>query len=222
MTNAYTKTGAMHTRQEIPCQDAVYAAENANMKIIVQADGVSACENSHIGAAEACKAAAEYVLRYGAVLSDCNDEKLACLILEEVVYALEEKAKALGVRAESLSSTLSFCCVHKRNRHCLVFRLGDGGVYLLEDGKADHFLSPDRGHTVSTMTRGAYRAARIRRADLPGQAQILLCSDGVTAAMDDAEQGSAIRACMASRDFEGLKRLLDRSSTPDDCCFIVL
>lgn len=222
MNITYTKTGAMHLEKNIPCQDAVYAAQNSRMKIIVLADGVSACENSHIGAAAACKAAADYVLEYACALSGCDGQKLAFLILEQVVFVLEEQAKELGVRPETLSSTLSFCCISKQTRNCILFHLGDGGVYLLEDGGAELLLPPSAGRTPSTLTRGAYRAARVRRVDLPGQAQVLLCSDGVTKAMNDPDCGEALRRAMASRDFEGMKRLLDQAHTPDDCCFITI
>lgn len=222
MNITYTKTGAMHLEGGIPCQDVVYAGENTRYKIIVLADGVSACENSHIGAAVACQAAADYLLEFGASLSQCDDQKIACLVLEQVVFALEEKAAELGVRPESMSSTLSFCWISKSDRSCIVFHLGDGGVYLLEEQRAEPLTRSCGSRTVSTMTRGASRAVRMRRMDLPGQAQVLLCSDGVSRAMADPDLGSRLHSAMLCRDFGGMMRLLDQAHTPDDCCFIVI
>lgn len=224
MIFSYTKTGAGHLESGTPCQDAVYTAETAKLIFIALADGVSACENSHIGARTACRTAAQYVTGYASALAGCDDQKLAFLILEQVVFALEEQAAALGCAPESLSSTLSFCCVSKDSRFAVVFRLGDGGIYAITPEETEMLLRPavcPGGAPASTMTRNAYKAAQIRRLDLPGDTRVLLCSDGVLKALADPALGPELKQCLSGQNFQGMKALLDQADTADDCSFIV-
>lgn len=222
MITAYTKTGSAHARDGIPCQDAAYFAENQKMLFIALADGVSECANSHIGAEVACHAAGEYLLEYAQSLADFSDQKFAYLVLEQVVFVLEEKAAELGCAPESLSSTLHFCCVNRKSRSMIAFSLGDGAVYTLEQDSAALLIPPARdvpGGTASTMTRNAYKSAQIRRASLPARTRVLLCSDGVLKAISDAEDAQGQR--LSPGDPEGLKAGLDRTENFDDCSFIV-
>lgn len=224
MITAYTKTGSAHARDGIPCQDAVYFAENPKMLFIALADGVSECPNSHIGAQVACRAAGDYLLEYAQSLAAFSDQKLAYLILEQVVFALEEKAAELGCAPESLSSTLSFCCVNRKSRSMIAFHLGDGAVYTLEQENAALLIPPARdglGGTVSTLTRNAYKAVQIRRASLPGQTRVLLCSDGVLKAASAPDCTDDLRQSLSLGDPEGLKAALDQAENFDDCSFII-
>lgn len=224
MTHSYVKTGALHMQANTPCQDAVFFSETPKLLLIALADGVSECENSHIGAVLACKTAAEYVLEYASTLNEFDDQKVAYLILDQVVFALEEKAAELGCSPESLSSTLCFCCVNRQSRNMVAFSLGDGGVFTIQNGQAELLLAPRQtalGGTAGTMTRDAYRAVQIRRCALPAGTQVLLCSDGMLKVLDEPAHSDAVRGAMACGNFEGLKTLLERAHTNDDCSFIV-
>lgn len=77
------------------------------------------------------------------------------------------------------------------------------------------------GAPAGTMTRNAYKAAQIRRLDLPGDTRVLLCSDGVLKALADPALGATLAQCLSDRNFQGMKSLLDQAVTADDCSFIV-
>lgn len=222
MITAYTKTGSRHQEANIPCQDAVYHIQTENLTVLALADGVSACPLSHIGAEVACRAAAEYVAEFAGSLSQCSEQKLAYLILDQVRFCLEEKAREIGCKPQDLSSTLTLCCIPNATRNALLFQLGDGGVFALEGGEVTSLFPLHRtpGGPVSTMTSGAHRAARIRRIPLPGMAQVLLCSDGLLKAFASQREEKPISGALERGDLNRMTQLLDTGSFADDVSFI--
>lgn len=222
MITTYTKTGEAHAVSGDACQDAVYHLQTGDLTILALADGVSACANSRIGAQTACRAGAEYVARFHDTFAGCDEKKLAYLIGDQVRYALEQQAAELGCAPESLASTLMLCCVHHSTRETLLYCLGDGGVFAVEDGGAVRLMGPVRmpGGPANTMTRNGYRAARIRRIPLPGDTGVLLCSDGLLKALAGAERCPPAAEALERGDLQALGELLEHHSFSDDISFI--
>lgn len=218
----YAKTGTHHLNAGTACQDAVYFRDTPEFRFFAVADGASACENSALGAAVACRAAADYFLAYGNTLAECSDEKMAYLILDQVRFALEETAREHDIAPETMSSTLTFCCLKRQNMELLVFHLGDGAVYLLDGSTAEQVVKPFRCRNAPplTMTVNAYKTVQIRRLSPAPQTRIFLCTDGLLKLMDTPE-GKSVPELLACRDFEGLSELLDETRSFDDCSFLV-
>lgn len=219
--HTYFRTGLRHLASGIGCQDAIYSREEGDLRFFAIADGASACENSRLGAETACRAAADYYLRYHATLDDCSDEKIAWLILDQVRFSLEELAAEKKIPAGSLSSTLTFCCVNTQTLEMLAFQLGDGAVYLADRCAAHQSVAPCCCRTAPplTMTRNAYKAVQIRRFSLTPGTQILLCTDGLLKLLSGS-RGEEIRLCLDQRNWDGLCDILDEAESQDDCSFI--
>lgn len=218
----YFRTGLRHLASGTECQDTVYTREAGTLRFYAIADGASSCENSRLGAETACRAAADYYLRYHATLDDCSDEKIAYLILDQVRFSLEELAREKNIAPGSLSSTLTFCCVDTQTLEMLAFQLGDGAVYLADRNTTHQSMAPCCCRTAPplTLTRNAYKAAQIRRFSLTPGAQILLCTDGLLKLLS-GPRGEDIRACLDRRDWDGLCDILDEAESQDDCSLLV-
>lgn len=218
----YSKTGTYHLSAGTGCQDALLFRDTPEYRFLALADGASGCENSRLGAEVACRAAADYYLTYGSTLKSCADEKAAYLILDQIRFCLEEAAAEQDVAPDSLSSTLTFCCIHKKRREMTVFHLGDGAVYALNPGQAEALVHPagSRGAPPLTMTINAHKRAQIHRFPLSPESHVLICSDGLLKVLD-SDNAQGIRSCLSGRDYPALTRLLDESQPFDDCSFIV-
>ncbi len=222
MIVTYTKPGLAHVSQGVPCQDEVFFLETKDLIILTLADGVSQCRNSRQGAQTACIAGAEYLGQFYSSLTQCPEEKLSFLLLDQVDFCLRELALRLDCAPESLSSTLMACCVRKDTRACLVFSLGDGAAYLLNDRGPELILAPRHlpgGGTATTMTRGAHRAAALWRGTLPPDGHIFLCSDGACQALNQDE--GAVNSLILG-EFEDLRLRLEDLPIRDDASFIAV
>ena len=222
MIVTYTKTGTRHQSLGQNCQDAVFYQDTPELTFLALADGVSACENSRVGAELACRTAAEYVIDYASTFQNCGETKIAYLILDQVRYELENKAREMDWEPETLASTLSFCCVRKATREVLAFHLGDGGIYTMQEAGLSILLSPE-GRPMgpaNTITRNNHRAAQVRSFSLPNSARFFLCSDGVLKLLRSHPEKDALTAALDTGDFELFGTLLDRMDSPDDCGFI--
>lgn len=217
----YAKTGEYHLDRGMSFQDAFHFRETDEYRFFAIADGASSCENSQLGAQTACRAAADYYLTYAGTLGDCSDEKIAYLILDQVRDVLESLAGEQDIPADSLSSTLTFCCVDRRSLEMTVFHLGDGAVYLLDGDAQEQVLTPYRSRNAPplTMTVNAYKTAQIRRISLSPETRVLMCTDGLLKLLDGSD-GESIRAHLARQDFDGLCDTLDGISSFDDCSFV--
>ena len=222
MIVTYTKTGTRHQSLGQNCQDAVFYRDTPDLTFLALADGVSACENSRIGAELACRTAAEYVIDYASTFHNCDETKIAYLILDQVRYELENKAREMDWEPETLASTLSFCCIRKSTREVLVFHLGDGGIYTMQERGLSMLLPPD-GRPMgpaNTITRNNHRAAQVRSFSLPNSARFFLCSDGVVKLLRSHPEKDTMVAALESGDYKTLGAILDRIDSSDDCGFI--
>ena len=141
-------------------------------------------------------------------------------MMEQVNHVLAQRAAALGVPAAELASTLCVALLFRRRGTRLLLGLGDSAIYTFGPGGVRLAVAPRRlggSSTPLTTTRGAYRSAEVRVERPAAPEGVLLCSDGVAAALGTAALTGCLRqAGPAPR----LQALLEQAACPDDCGFL--
>jgi len=184
-------TGAIHLRQEKPCQDAIYLCEPSNFAIACVADGhgSASCPYSDEGAAEAVKIAGEILQEMLPDLSAHKDIRLPKLIEAkwkdaiQKVHAEKEREPAEPFPYILYGTTL--LAVVATENFIFALQIGDGNILLIDnDGNAHPVLAVAENVGEDTESLCLNEAwTYVRTQIIPwnasnGPAMILLATDG--------------------------------------------
>lgn len=182
----FTKTGNYNNLRGVRNQDYICAKENKSFFVMALADGVTSCAKGGEGAQIACKAASDMLIRSDKWFG-FEKEKIACLILEEVLFQIKKEANKNNEHIESYASTLVIAFFDKIKKRLLVFNLGDGAVFLsfLKESGYELFSPPKRrgGQPTLIPYLNAYKDAQIDIID-GFNGKIFICSDGAFEILD--------------------------------------
>jgi len=138
-------------------------------------------------------------------------------VIEQVLYVIE---KLCGTDdAAQYASTLAFALVEKKSGEALLFNLGDGAVLRTAYDSMDTEIQPRtfRGSPAQTTSRGAFRAAEVRRIRLHRGEEVILGSDGFISAL---EGSVGIADAIESGDHQRADMILETLDIFDDTSYI--
>lgn len=149
--------GALHVRENIPCQDSCACKSFSNgWGIAVVADGAGSCTHSHIGSAKVTELAVKVFSalmgekkwdRLGRLPSEDEWRGLAYSAVVGIRQGLEKFAKEKNLALLSLSSTL--IAVIYSPIGLLVTHIGDGRAGYFNGKEWQSILQPFNGETAS-------------------------------------------------------------------------
>ena len=215
--NKFSKTGTYHKAINRENQDYVYSIEGEDFLAIMLADGATACEKGLEGAKVSCEAMAGVIEQEGSIFFHYPKEKIAYLLMEQILYCLEcNKSKACDIR--EYGSTFALVFMEKKTGRTVLVNLGDGAIVSITENGFSYLLKPKRyrGNPCLTTTRGAEKAIDIAVCNLALGDSILMCSDGFLDQMEKED----IASLLNSYDVEGLSRKLSLLENEDDCSYI--
>lgn len=223
MEATYQKTGEYHLKNGLDNQDAVYEAESKTAKIVVIADGVSACCNGKQGAEISCRAVGDIMLNETEYMFSASKEKIAGLLSSYVYKQLSIIAKKDNQPVSSYASTLSFVCCNKINGKVMTFVLGDSLIYRISDGNILLACKPnlsDNSEIYTTTTRNVAEAIEINISASPESGQYLLATDGAwTTFYSDGVLSYELEQAVT----EGkIIDYLEKQQCTDDCSIVMI
>ncbi len=217
--------GTCHASRNGENQDALCCGKNRNFCVISLADGVSACRDAKRGAAIASQAITDLFLNKGDHFLEFEDGQIAELALSHVLFELRRLAVDASHPIEELSSTIASVLIDRKKRRMLCFNLGDGIIMGTGNGKCRVLSMPadsSSGCCVTT-TKGAERAARVKRFDIGSLETVVICSDGAWGEMFSGNRLRPEVLQMLSRgEYDPLKDFLAGRDCRDDHSFISL
>lgn len=219
----YCKTGGFHREIGAECQDENLSATMGSYDIAVQADGVSSCRHGKRGAQIACEAVVDFIRLEKENIFIYDSRKLSYLMMEHILYFLENEASKNGTNISDYASTVAFTCVNNHTGEMMLFSLGDGAVFNTSGFQFNTAIAPKRyyGNPCLTTTDGAYKYVEIKKQTLSLDDSVLLCTDGFLHAVGTSSSGSSVlRNAMLGKNFSELDNLLDNTSEPDDIGYI--
>lgn len=222
-THHYCKTGAYHLQEGQTCQDQLTVTVVGPYTVAALADGVSACRCGETGAQLACAAVVDFIDMEREHVFSYDPRKLAYLVMEHILYFLENESARTGNAVADYASTIMFSCVENNTGNAVLFGLGDGAVFQTSGTRILREISPKRygGHPCLTTTEGAYQAAEIRRIQIPLGDSVLLCTDGFLHAMEtDPACSEAFQHMMLEGTCAELETILEGADEPDDISYI--
>lgn len=215
--HSYTKTGSYHERLGGKNQDFTSSLEGEDYLAILLADGATACRCGLEGARLACKAAEQIVTQEGFRFFSYPPPKIAYLLTEHILHALEQGKRPDSELCE-YGSTLALAFLEKKSGRTVAVNLGDGAVYAIQKEGATVLLRPKRirRSPCLTTTQGAAKAVEVAECRLGLGDSILIGSDGF---LERLRFGQAA-AKMNAFDLAGLDQELDSAENADDCSYI--
>ncbi|MGW5211146.1 protein phosphatase 2C domain-containing protein [Streptomyces sp. NPDC004051] len=171
----------------------------AEMLLLAVADGVGSSLYSHVGSHQVSRLAAVHLDRGAenlyAALCARNEMELRLIATKAVVEAVgrlraqwETSAARRGTRPyadQDYATTLHVLLIptDPRVRERVLFSVGDGGLFVLREGRWEHRIPNDDGDLLDTRTEALPHAYRSIKAKLlhtePGEV-LLLGTDGIT------------------------------------------
>ncbi|MDO4355955.1 MAG: protein phosphatase 2C domain-containing protein [Clostridia bacterium] len=164
---AASRIGLGHIRKKTPCQDFCMYRKIPHGAVLLDADGISACDQGQVGAEFACAAAADAVERISKAISDeaefvreiCKTDFYADL-REDWMQRINEHWAGIP-HAEKDSAlfhygTTLFFVVITENWY-VTFNLGDGQILLFNDDECMRIrLGEKAGQAPSSLIYGTY------------------------------------------------------------------
>lgn len=216
--NKFSKTGFYHRSLNQDNQDYMYSVEEKNYTGIMIADGATACKMGLEGARLACQAVAQVIKWEGEVFFNYPKEKMAYLLIEQILYCIECNIQD-GCDLEEYGSTFALVFMEKKTGRTVLINLGDSAILSI-DKENDYFylMSPKRymGCPCLTTTKDAYKAVEVRVMDLPFGDTLFLCTDGFLKMLKNSDVADKL----VNYDFDGLNCLLNKKENNDDCSYI--
>lgn len=215
--NKFSKTGTYHRDTNRENQDYVYSIEGKDFLAIMLADGATACEKGLEGARVSCETMAIVIKQEGSVFFNYPKEKIAYLLMEQILYCLEcNKSNICDIR--EYGSTFALVFMEKKNGRTVLVNLGDGAIILVKEKGFSYLLRPKRyrGNPCLTTTKGVEKAIDIEVCNLALGDSILICSNGFL----DQITKEDIAYFLNSYDIEGLNHKLSLTENEDDCSYI--
>jgi len=222
-TIQYSKLGDYNRSRDVVNQDWICKAKTSRFEVYAVADGVSACENGHIGAKVATQAVCEYLLQAKEDIFTFDIKKTAYLVIEQVCHKLKEKSKADNMPLNSYASTLLFCLLDRKVGTMMLFNLGDGAIFSASGDTCKLALPPlNLGDNTCalTTTKGAYKTAQVKIMRIDPDNPVLLCTDGLYNLMKDRSAEANIKQMIKNKMHNQLCDYLNRAQTTDDCSFV--
>ncbi|MBQ8540101.1 MAG: protein phosphatase 2C domain-containing protein [Clostridia bacterium] len=177
----FTKVGNYNSLRGVENQDYICVKENKRFLVVALADGATSCVKGAAGARIACEAASGMLIKSDKWF-DFEKEKVAYLILEEVLFQTKKEADKNNEPLEAYASTLVITLFDKKKNRLLVFNLGDGAVFLSfqNDIKYNPVVSPKRfeGQPSLITCLDSYKDAQVVVLN-EFDGKIFMCSDGV-------------------------------------------
>lgn len=208
----FTKRGQHHQSAKEKNQDAIYSFQNNNISYVAVADGASSCENSKRGAEISCRCIKNLVSQCDIFTFD--QDKIAYLILEEIMFHINNEAKALNQSPKTFACTFAFACLNKQTNMLLTFNLGDGSIFVQYDKSQKYQIlsAPKRHNGKCTLVPNlnAYKDATVTYTENFSGA-VFLCTDGLYSISSEDEP-----------DIEDIIRNADSLNTIDDFSFALL
>lgn len=215
--NKFSKTGTYHRKLKIENQDYLYSVDGKDFLAIMLADGATACEMGLEGAKLSCESMAKVIKQEGSVFFNYPKEKIAYLLMEQILYCLEcNKTEGRDIR--EYGSTLAMAFMEKKTGRTVLVNLGHGAIISVTESGFSYLLRPKlyRGNPCLTTTKGAEKAIDIAVCNLALGDGILMCSDGFL----DQMKKEDIASLLNSYDIDGLNRKLSLIENEDDCSYI--
>jgi len=186
--------GAIHIRQEKPCQDALFFSCEKNFSIACVADGhgSNSCPYSADGALTAVKIAAE-ILAQTLDIAALKDIRLPRLIESKWKEAVE-KIHAEKEREENFAHILygtTLLAAAATEKFIFVLQIGDGNILTVDENAAHPILPAEENvgeETESLCLENAWTFIRTQIIPLDAQkpAMILLSTDGYAKSFADS------------------------------------
>lgn len=188
-------TGKSHREQGRPCQDKVCLERVESLFCAAMADGAGSARYSEYGAERVCAAVARAVCRRFEEFFRMGRAELAEALVEECLWDLS----GMALPFEQLACTLQFFAAHRDGRY-LAGHLGDGvQILVAADGTISVVSPPENGdhpwETWFVTGPGAEQHLRLRRGTLTQPGTLLMMSDGPSAALYRAQDGTPARGC---------------------------
>jgi len=201
-------------------EDCVASFENRAFRGIAIADGVSACTQSRVGAQIAVETVVRSFRDCGTILWKAGNRKIRDAVFNEVLYALQKRAKQDGIPVEEYSSTLAFAILNKKKNEIFLFSLGDSTILMYAEKNYRVAAAPPLyfGDGVcTTTTDGGHETAYVERRMSEGGNVFLFTDGGWTVAekvltgTDDPDEDSVC---------DELRRTMMEEECWDDSSFI--
>ncbi|MEV1244853.1 protein phosphatase 2C domain-containing protein [Nonomuraea sp. NPDC049750] len=193
--------GDSHRYDGMPRQDAMLIRKLGESHVLVAvADGLGSRDMSHLGAAEACRAAFE---EFPASLLDGYETRSdPVAYFTAVAESMTDLARDEGIAAAQMATTLTVAVIDiqaRRGAHlCQIMRVGDSTAMQLHRGVWTSCFSEDNDQTLASSATYALPgdAARVEVTACvltPGD-MLLFCTDGLAKPM----AGQAVREQLAA------------------------
>lgn len=219
ITTKFSKIGSYHEGLNTENQDYLCSIDEKEFLMVMLADGATACEMGLEGARLSLEAVSQIIECEGASFFNYSKEKIAYLLIEQILYWIELK-KEKGSDIEEYGSTFILAFMEKKTGRMVLANLGDGAIISIKKRGFSYLLKPKKfnGNPCLTTTVGANKAIDIKVEKLSFGDKIILCSDGCL------EQLNKCKATAISNpyDLEALNRALQTTENTDDCSYISL
>ena len=216
--NKFSKTGTFHRALHQDNQDYLLGIEGKDYITIMLADGATACEKGLEGAKLSCQAMAQVIEREGTVFFNYSKDKIAYLLIEQILYCIEcNKRETCDLR--DYGSTFALIFMEKKTGRTVLVNLGDGAILSIDDEKKYSYLMRPkryRGNPCLTTTKGAQKAIEIDVINVLLGNSLFLCSDGFL----DMLKNNDMVNLLNNYDIDGLNRMLLSEENNDDCSYI--
>lgn len=223
-THHYLQTGQYHIERREPCEDYACVCETKRFAAVIAADGATGCLHGKKGAETACRAVAGVIEAEGENFFSFPEEKIKYLMLEQILYCLEEEYGISGQELQEYGSTLLFACMDKRTGRTFLWNLGDGGIYGLTKGSMVTLLPPKRYRDAPclTTTENARQAVESRVVNLTVGQSVLLCTDGMIGLLRSNLMFQKMGEMLRDGRWEELDEKISRLTYHDDCGYVFL
>lgn len=213
----FSKTGTYHKKAGIENQDCIYSMEDKDYIAIMLADGATGCSHGREGAEIACEAVKQIINTERNRFFSYRLEKISFLLLEHILYFLEQRIPQNEDIAE-YGSTFSLAYMDKKTGRTVLVNLGDSAVIQTSDKGCSILSEPKRHHgsPCLTTTIGAENYVRAYEYSCPYGYSIMLCSDGFWTQLISTE----LTDLLNNNDLKNMEKLLSELETEDDCSYI--
>jgi len=234
-THQYQMTGNSHLQQHLPCQDMVMTYVKNGLSVLVLADGLSSCANSHFGASIVCQTTLNYFVNtyHHELQLRKNFEKE---LIQRIRQELSNYAKIHKIKLSSLQSTLNFV-VYDHSKY-VSGRIGDGVIGIYSNGVVSILSQEVKSDAVeltdTILSKDIEHNLDIHQGDMKDVWGFIVMSDGTANALIIKAKNTFIplihklfgkmTSLPSNFYYERLKYTLEhhfRTQTEDDCSIAI-
>lgn len=213
----FSKKGRYNEENNQENQDYLCSIETDKYIGIVLADGASSCKRARDGARYVCEVLTQVIHQEPRLFWEFSKEKIAFLIIQQILYYLERK-KELQIAIQEYGSMFCMAIMEKKNGRMILMSLGDNDIISIKQNGFRELveIGKYKEKMCLTTTHGAELAMDIMEYKLALGERIFLCSNGFRFLLTDNE----VVQLLNENDIEGLKHYLSQMVSEDDCSFI--